>query len=199
MKTNKIQHIRLLIVTALMLVCGGWNGVVWGQTAATTTLTLSNFTATESNTKKYNTLVSDANKKTFDLTSILQSITNTLNEKDGTNMSSNEVLENLYLRWYIIDNNNNIINIATTDWEMYCEDAYNYRLYNNSYFVYNVKHATPWTVHNTNALKIDVTKPSTEAWINYKVICLLTNDRTGLSPDLIVDYNENKNVMGTLE
>ena len=99
MKTSKIQHIRLLIVAALMLVCGGWNGVVWGQIAVSKAVVNASrihsipYTITKNQNGNYE------NSYSFNIKDLLYDT--------GYAELQASTVENLsdgfYIRWYVID------------------------------------------------------------------------------------------------
>ena len=91
---------------------------------------------------------------------------------------------------------------TTTSWvfEPIKSEA-NYRLYNNQHYVMNINHTVPWirTSDNWNRrqlIQIKVTKPTAAKWDDYQVICILTNDLTGITPNNVT--TDQTNYAGTL-
>ena len=65
------------------------------------------------------------------------------------------------------------------------QTAFNSCLYSQGYVFYN-KHADPWVQATTDSyiraqtLEATIKKPSTVSWANTKVVCVVTNDTTGI-------------------
>ena len=194
MKRNTL-HIRLLTISLLMLCCM-ISRQVWGQNA-TSTLTLTTFPSTGVTSNYNNPIIGTATESmTFSLATIIPSIITTL----GT--TENNLYGTLYLRWYITDKSGNVMSATTTtgstgSWIFEpINSVANYTLYNSQYYVMNINHTVPWirtsdNVNRRQLMQIKVTKPSSAKWDDYQVVCILTNDLTGLTPNNITDYNTN--------
>ena len=194
MKKN-ILHIRLLII-ALTMLCCVTNSQVWAQ-SATTTLNLTSFPSTGVTGNYNNAIIGTATESmTFSLTSLLPTITKTLG------VTEDNLYGTLYLRWYVVDKSGSVMSATTTtgtttSWVFEpINSVANYRLYNNQQYVMNINHTVPWirTSDNGNRrqlMQIKVTKPTAAKWDDYQVVCILTNDLTGLTPNQITDYNTN--------
>ena len=129
MKNNRILHIQLLILTALMIVCEGWCGVAWGQNSITTLGNASNAT-----TIKSTRYVDSFNNNMVEFTLNRDTISKYAGEVEE------EWLKKLYTRWYIEDETTGAV-IPISNWNFANKDSRNNAYKYTQGFVYFAKHA----------------------------------------------------------
>ena len=176
MKTKR-NDIRLLVLILIGIGCN-WSGSLFGQNSLATgdVINVPKYT--------YNNAITGTvdNTRTFSIESFYSFIKTTLGK---TTAQLNT--DGFYLRWYITDLSDNIIS-DLTDWTFATSNAGSGYYKYNSGFVYYSKHKESWFSMNEPSdwtsqavLNTTITKPQTANWNNYKVVCVLTDDMTGMT------------------
>ena len=176
MKSSLYNHIRILLISLFTLVS---NGAAWGQTF---------LSGLSEGGKQYKHYVGTGYSNTFEVDLLkyttLEQICKDLAAFNGVdNVSIEDFSSNFYIRWNLVDNNENLISINLyNSWDAWQTSSSStlYKIANGThYYSYGDVNNEAFLEDDNNYKVFNVKFVSSNLNItSYKVVCYISNDRT---------------------
>ncbi|MBO5467942.1 MAG: T9SS type A sorting domain-containing protein [Prevotella sp.] len=176
MKSSLYNHIRILLISLITLVS---NGAAWGQTF---------LSGLSEGGKQYKHYVGTGYSNTFEVDLLkyttLEQICKDLAAFNGVdNVSIEEFSSNFYIRWNLVDNNENLISINLyNSWDAWQTSSSStlYKIANGTHYYSYGDVNNEAFLEDDNNYKVFNVKffSSTLNITSYKVVCYISNDRT---------------------
>lgn len=176
MKSSLYNHIRILLISLFTLVA---NGAAWGQTF---------LPGLSEGGKQYKHYVGTDYSNTFEVDLLeyttLEQICKDLAAFNGVdNVSIEEFSSNFYIRWNLVDNNENLISINLyNSWDAWQTSSSStlYKIANGTHYYSYGDVNNEAFLEDDNNYKVFNVKffSSTLNITSYKVVCYISNDRT---------------------